>query len=259
MQVAWLSDENGVSEEGSPHVFICFSSSDDGIAREVVSRLEEESLNCWISLRDVGPGQNYQESIINALESARGVIFLFSEFSSASGETKKELSVAASLNIPVFPLRLTPVTPTGALRYELATRQWVDLFPDREQGFRRLIAAVRRVLDPAFAAEPARTGARPVAPGADFKESAGSAGIFSPAGAGAARAPILAAGTQEFEAIRALLARCIGPIAKVHLTKAAAEAQTPDELCARLAEHVSSPSDRASFLKEARSRLGSKS
>jgi hypothetical protein len=152
-----------VTEE-SPHVFICFSSSDDAVAREVVARLEADSLQCWISLRDVAPGHNYQESIINALESAKGVVFLFSEFSSASGETKKELSVAASLNIPVLPLRLTPVTPTGALRYELATRQWVDLFPDREQGFRRLIAAVRRVLDPAYAGEISRSETRPVAP-----------------------------------------------------------------------------------------------
>jgi hypothetical protein len=251
-----FSGPHTVSAE-TPHVFICFSSSDEGIAREVVARLEKDGLNCWISLRDVPPGHNYQEAIINALEGAKGVVFLFSEFSSASAETKKELSVAASLHIPVFPLRLTQILPTGALRYELATRQWVDLFPDREQGFRRLIAAVRRVLDPALAAEIGRTEAKPTAMPVELRESAGSASTLSPVGA--ARAPIVAPGTQEFEAIRALLARSIGPIAKVYLMKAAAEARTPDDLCARLAEHVTSPMDRAAFLKEALSRLASKS
>jgi hypothetical protein len=245
-----------VSEEAS-YVFICFSSSDDVIAREVVQRMEADGLKCWISLRDVPPGHNYQESIINALEGARGVVFLFSEFSSASGETKKELSVAGSLNMPVFPLRLTPITPTGALRYELATRQWVDLFPDREQGFRRLIAAVRKVLDPAFAGEIGRTETRPPAP-AVTPGDRGVASASLPAGARAGYAPIVAPGTQEFETIRALLARHIGPIAKIYVTKAATEAGTWDDLCDRLAVHVASPSDRAVFLKEARSRHAAK-
>jgi hypothetical protein len=242
--------------EAIPYVFICFSSSDGALAREVVARLEASGVNCWISLRDVPLGHNYQESIINALEGARCVVFLFSEFSSASGETKKELSVAGSLNMPVFPLRLSPITPTGALRYELATRQWVDLFPDREQGYRRLTMAVQKVLDPAFAGETSRTE-KPLDPlhGStdDATPRTSSVSSVTP------RAPIVAPGTQEFEAIRALLARSIGPIAKVYVMKAATEAQTADDLCDRLAAHLTSPSERAAFLKEARSRLAPKS
>lgn len=91
------------------------------------------------------------------------------------------------------------------------------------------------------------------------KNKTSSAAALSLGEAGAPRVPVLAAGSQEFEAIRALLARSIGPIAKVYLTRAAAQARTPDDLCARLAEHVSSPTDRAAFLKEALSRLASKS
>lgn len=50
------------------------------------------------------------------------------------------------------------------------------------------------------------------------------------------RAPIVAPGTQQFEAIRALRARHIGPIAKVFAVKAASEARTPEEFCERLAD-----------------------
>jgi hypothetical protein len=245
-----------VSEEAL-YVFICFSSSDEAVAREVVQRLEAEGLNCWISLRDVPPGQNYQESIITALEGAKGVVFLFSAFSSASGETKKELSVAASLNTPVFPLRLSPITPTGALRYELATRQWIDLFPDPEQAFRRLIETIRKVLDPARAAEHDRAEIRPTMVAPSMADRPTAPGAQSPP-PGAVRAPVVAPGSQEFEAIRALLARHIGPIAKVYLQKAATEAYTPDDLCNRLAAHLASPSDRTAFLREARSRLANK-
>jgi TIR domain-containing protein len=129
------------------HIFICFSSKDEAVARDVVEFLEDAGLKCWISLRDVPPGHNYQETIVHALEAARGIVFLFSESSSKSGEIKKELSIGGSINTPVFPLRLSSITPTGALRYELATRQWIDIFPDRERALGKLVETINRVLD----------------------------------------------------------------------------------------------------------------
>jgi hypothetical protein len=69
---------------------------------------------------------------------------------------------------------------------------------------------------------------------------------------------VVVPGSQEFEAIRALLARRIGPIAKLFVQKAAAQARTPDDFCEQLATHVSAPSDRAAFLREARAKLAVK-
>jgi hypothetical protein len=134
-----------VSEDSS-HLFICFSSKDEAIARDVVEFLEDNGMPCWISARDVDSGENYQESIVNALEGAKGIVFLFSENSSQSGETKKELSIGGSINVPVFPVRLSPITPSGALRYELATRQWIDIFPDQERALGKLIETIRKAL-----------------------------------------------------------------------------------------------------------------
>ncbi len=237
--------------QSAAHLFICFSSKDEAVAREVVGFLESEGLKCWISSRDVPPGHNYQETIVHALEAACGVVFLFSESSGRSGEIKKELSIGASIDIPVFPLRLAPVTPTGALRYELATRQWIDLFPDREQALRKLAQTIRSFLSapngraPPTAERPAATERSPAMPTAQ-------------ADGRTQRPAILAPASEEFEAIRVLLARHIGPIAKVLLQKAAAEARTPDDLCDRLALHVSAPSDRAAFLRAARTVLANK-
>ena len=237
------------------HIFICFSSKDEAVARGVVAFLEEAGLQCWISSRDVPPGHNYQETIVHALEAARGIVFLFSESSSKSGEIKKELSIGGSINTPVFPLRLSPITPTGALRYELATRQWIDIFPDREQALSRLVETIRQVLDAsaeeaddagALAEPRLKTAASPVAVAPSPAKKRSRA---------AARKPLVAPDSQEFEAIRALLARHIGPIAKVLLQKAATEARTPDEFCERLAGHVGAPSERAAFLQAVRARL----
>lgn len=245
--------------EEPSHLFICHSSKDQVTALEIVQSLEAAGLKCWISSRDILPGHNYQESIVTALESAQGVVFLLSEGSSASGEIRKELSLAGSGNRPVFPLRLSPVIPTGALRYELATRQWIDLFPDREKALGTVVRTIRQGLAAGAAAGGVDGAVHGAAAHSHVAEHASSGAMTMPPAAGQKPgAPLLASGSVEFEAIRALLARHIGPIAKIYLQKAAAESRTPEDLCQRLAGHVGAAADRAAFLKEARARLATR-
>jgi hypothetical protein len=229
------------------HIFICFSSKDLATALEVVAFLEGRGIPCWISARDVLSSRNYQEAIVEALESASAIVFLFSESSSKSAEIRKELSIGGSINAPVFPLRLSPILPTGALRYELATRQWIDIFPDRELALGRLADTIRVVLKGGDEAKSSSAAARPIA------QTGGAAQIERPQPA--ARAPIVVAGSEEFEAVRALLVHHVGPIAKILVQKAAGEASSRDDFCERLAAHVKAPAERAAFLKAAQARL----
>ena len=237
-------------------IFICFSSKDEGSARKVVALLEQRNLKCWISLRDVRAGENYQEAIVHALEATRGIVFLFSTFSSQSNEIKKELSLGGSFQVPVFPLRLEPIVPTGALRYELATRQWIDIFPDAEAALDKLAETINEALNRPVTAdevEPDRIGG-------------GLSGTVVPAetipplpkiSIKTINQPVLEANSPDLEAVRIMLARYIGPIAKMLVQKASTEAPSLDNFCERLAEYVSAPADRASFLKAARERLSS--
>jgi hypothetical protein len=247
------------------HSFICFSSKDEAVAREVVEFLEAQGLKCWISLRDVAPGQNYQEAIVQAIEAAQCIVFLFSDSSAKSGEIRKELSIGGGINVPVFPLRLSPIAPTGALRYELATRQWIDIFQNREQALTRLVATIKKVIDAPASVEdeaplqgPSGDLAAPIA-------ATPSPATPSPAPRPRAkkprpppRAPIVASGTPEFEAIRAALARHVGPIAKVLVERAATAAKTPDEFSEQLANYVTAPGERAAFLEAVRGKIAAK-
>lgn len=230
------------------------------MAREVVEALEADGLKCWISLRDVLPGQNYQEAIVKALEAASGIVFLFSENSNKSLEINKELSIGGSLSVPVFPLRLSPIAPSGALRYELAIRQWIDLFPHRRYALAKLGQTIKRAIGgfelnesdvPLSPTSVDANGAAVANPPARSKRPASK-------GAPTPRAPIIASGTPQFEAIRALLARHIGPIAKLFVEKAASEANTSDEFCEQLATHVAAPTDRSSFVQAVRKQLAAK-
>ena len=240
--------------EGNAHLFVCFSSKDHAIARSVVEFLEKHGLACWISLRDVPPGANYQESIVQAIEHAMGIIFLFSESSSQSGEIKKELSIGGSINVPVFPLRLSPITPSGALRYELATRQWIDLFPDHDQALRKLVETIQKVL------QNPRPLAATAASGPNDNLSVGNVATLSGAPAKTESLPValLARDSPEFEAVRSLLAKHVGPIAKVLVQKASTETRSFDEFLERLGMNVPTPTDRTAFLTAARARLAVK-
>ena len=108
----------------------------------------------------------------------------------------------------VFPLRLSPINPSGALRNELATRQWIDIFPDREQALRELVETIRNVLHDPSTVE--GIAARTVSIAAIHSNAVDEA----PAGEPASRGPVIMPGSLQFEAIRALLARYIGPVAK---------------------------------------------
>jgi hypothetical protein len=232
------------------HLFVCFSSKDETVAREVVQSLEADGLKCWISLRDVLPGQNYQEAIVQAIEAASGIVFVFSEHSNKSMEIKKELSLGGSVSIPVFPLRLSPIAPSGALRYELAIRQWIDIFPHRQHALAKLGRTIKQTLeggDPDDNSHPPAT--------AKVEPVAAAKAPPNKKPAPARRAPIVAPGSQQFEVIRALLARHIGPIAKVMVEKAASEARTPDEFCEQLSKHVAAPGDRTTFVRAVRGQL----
>lgn len=220
------------------HIFVCFSSKDAAVAREVVEFLELDGIKCWISLRDVPAGQNYQENIVQAIEGSKGIVFLFSGNSNASGEVKKELSIGASLDKPVFPLRLVSIIPNGALRYELAIRQWIDVFPDKQRALRTLAETIKKATV-----------------GPDMRDSTATGAIVPST---PQLVPIVAAGTREFDAIRTLLARHIGPIAKVLVEKAARQARSRDEFCEHLAVHVAT-GERPSFMQAVRERLIAKS
>lgn len=132
-----LPNEN---EGPAPPVFVSYATADRKQALSVCKALERRGTKCWISTRDVAPGENYQESIVRALRGARAMVLVFSDAANNSDEIKKELSLASRYQVPVVALRIADVEPSDAFAYELSTRQWIDAF----DGWDRSIAALAR-------------------------------------------------------------------------------------------------------------------
>jgi hypothetical protein len=235
---------------GKHDIFVCYSSKDEPQARSLLQHLEAHGFKCWISSRDVRPGHNYQDSIVQAIETSSAIVFLFSDFSNKTDEVKKELSLASNFEIPVIPLRLTTTKPNGALLYELSTRQWIDAFEDFEAALDQVVSEIEETL--LLEARAETNGAAPVA-----RDSAPAITQASPipGAAAASRQSALRMGREESEAIRALLARHVGPIAKLLVERDTADATSREQLCEKLASHIRNPADRAAFLRMVRAKL----
>jgi hypothetical protein len=131
----------------SARIFISFASKDVKVAQTLCSALENRGLPCWISARDIQPGENFQVSIVQALRHAKIMLLVFTANSNASEEMTKELALASQLKLIVIPLRVEDVTPSDAFTYEFATRQWIDVFADWETSIDQLCRRITRALE----------------------------------------------------------------------------------------------------------------
>jgi TIR domain len=126
-------------------IFISYASIDQDVAEAICDALHKRGLRCWISSRDIGPGENFQESIVAAIKSARVMVLVFGGNANNSDEIKKEIALAGHHHVAVIPVRVEDVVPSDALAYEFATRQWVDLFKDWERQIGRLAAQIKSI------------------------------------------------------------------------------------------------------------------
>jgi TolB-like protein len=126
-------------------IFVSYASKDREAALSLCHALENRGSRCWISIRDIGPGENFQVAIPRAIHDAKVMLLVFSAESNNSNEVKKELALAGQNRLIVIPVRVEDVTPGDAFAYELATHQWIDLFEDWEKSIQRLSEQLLRV------------------------------------------------------------------------------------------------------------------
>jgi hypothetical protein len=135
----------GDQDGGHPPVFISYASADRNEALKVCDALERRGTRCWISMRDVPPGANYQEAIVQSLRTARAMVLVFSGAANNSDEIKKELSLASRYQVPVMALRLQDIEPGDAFAYELSTRQWINAFEGWDRSIDTLTARIGQI------------------------------------------------------------------------------------------------------------------
>lgn len=129
----------------SLRVFICHSSDDKSIVRDVSRKLRAEGIEPWLDEEDLLPGQDWNQEITQAVRSSDTVIVCLSQGSiNKRGYVQKEIKYALDVadeqpdgTIFLIPVKLEECNIPERLR----RWQWVNL---QEQGsFEKLVRALR--------------------------------------------------------------------------------------------------------------------
>jgi TIR domain len=138
---------SGVEEPPSHDVFLSYATADRFVATAVCAGVEETGAHCWMAPRDILPGRDWAEAIVEAITAATAMVLIFSSSSNASGQVLREVERAVSKQIPLVPFRIENITPTNAMEYFLGASQWLDAFdPPLDMHVRRVADAVAAIL-----------------------------------------------------------------------------------------------------------------
>jgi hypothetical protein len=129
-------------------VFISYSSKDKPAADATCAVLESKGMCCWIAPRDITPGQDWGETIVDAIHGSRAMVLVFSASANLSQQIKREVERAVNAGLPVIPLRIENVMPAKSLEYFLSTPHWLDAFtPPLERHLNYLAEVIRHILE----------------------------------------------------------------------------------------------------------------
>lgn len=128
-------------------IFISYSTADKHTADAICSTLENNGIRCWIAPRDIIPGNDWAQSIINAIKSSKIMVLVFSHNSNESPQVSKELNLAVSHKLLVMPFKIDDSMPSGNMEYFLADTHWLDAIDgDMQAQINRLKDVIKSVL-----------------------------------------------------------------------------------------------------------------
>src|SRR3954462_2529459 len=129
-------------------VFISYSTKDKPTADAVCATLESRGVRCWVAPRDILPGTDWGEAIIDAIEASRVMVLVFSQNANASPQIKREVERAVNKGVAVVPLRIEDVPMSKSLEYFVSTPHWMDaLSPPLERHLVQLAETLKVLLD----------------------------------------------------------------------------------------------------------------
>lgn len=132
----------------SHDTFISHSSDDKIIADAVTAALEQAGIRCWIAPRDIRPGDSWGGAIVEAIETSRVMVVIFSAKSNDSKQVMREVERAVQHDVVVVPFRIEDVKPTRDMEYFLSSTHWLDaMTPEMGAHLEELTKTVANILE----------------------------------------------------------------------------------------------------------------
>jgi hypothetical protein len=129
-------------------VFVSYSTKDKTASDATCAALESAGIRCWIAPRDITPGMEWGEAIVDAIDNCRVFVLIFSSNANDSPQIHRETERAVNRGIPVVPLRIEGIVPTKAMAYFVNSVHWLDaMTPPLEDHLTRLAQSIRALLE----------------------------------------------------------------------------------------------------------------
>jgi TolB-like protein/Flp pilus assembly protein TadD len=97
------------------------------VANSLVENLEQHGIRCWIAPRDVRPGSQYADEIVEAINNTKVLVLVLSEYALGSPHVGREIERAASKRRRIIVLRTDAAPLTRSFEYFLSESQWIDV------------------------------------------------------------------------------------------------------------------------------------
>src|ERR1700682_6061017 len=94
-------------------VFLSHSRQDKLTAAEICNKLELEGISCWLAPRNIDAGAEWTEAILEAIESCRLMVLIFSEHTNNSRHVRIEVAHAFDHERIIIPFRIREALPRG--------------------------------------------------------------------------------------------------------------------------------------------------
>ena len=133
-------------------IFISYSSENESLTCELCDILETRSWKCWFARRDIIPGKNWGESIIEAINQSRAMILILTAQSNGSEQVTREVERAIHKRIPILALRLEDIPLSKAMEFYLSSVHWMNLLtPPPAAHWEEVAQQIERLLQGARA------------------------------------------------------------------------------------------------------------
>ena len=106
-------------------IFISFSSKQENEANRICLFLEKNGTKCFISSRDLIPGEEYASQLLENIDKSDAVLLILSKDANESPHVLREIEYAVSHRIPVLVYSFEEVELTKSMEYYLMTHQWI--------------------------------------------------------------------------------------------------------------------------------------
>jgi len=157
-----MERQKGVDAAGirfpAKRVFVSYSTEDRELAEAARDGLEQRGIGVWMAPRDILPGEDYGQAIINAINNSRVMVLVLSRHSDASPAVRREVERAFSKGVRLIPLMIEDFQLGTGLEFFVASPQWIK---SAGMSADRMLAALVAGVQAALAAGPDGRSAQP--------------------------------------------------------------------------------------------------